>query len=131
MPYCTKTQLIDQFGETELRQLTDRDKTGSIDDNVLNNAIDAAAREIDGYLRSRYALPLSQAQIDESALPEKAGDIVRHFLYGKKVPEEVLNRYKAAVAWLLSASRPSQFGGIGHQRDRSGPGNGAGRAKQF
>ncbi|MFZ2452587.1 MAG: DUF1320 domain-containing protein [Methylovulum miyakonense] len=100
--YVTIAQLIAQFGETELIQRTDRSKpkTGAIDQALLNEIIDAASREIDGYLRSVYPLPLSDGLVAGSALPEKCGAIVRYHLYKGVKNEDVSERYNDAVKWL-------------------------------
>jgi phage gp36-like protein len=60
MPYATQQQLIDRFGAATLVSLTDRAavSTGTIDTAVVNAALTSTDAVIDGYLSSRYALPL-------------------------------------------------------------------------
>lgn len=105
--YVTTNQLIAQFGETELIQRTDRSKpkTGAMDQAVLDEAIGAASREIDGYLRNVYPLPLSDELIAGSALPETCGAIVRYHLYKGVKNEDVTERYDKAVSWLVRVQR--------------------------
>jgi phage gp36-like protein len=56
--YCTEQDLIDRFGERELIQLTDFDMIDEIGQISIDQAIADIDGKIDGFLRSRYALPL-------------------------------------------------------------------------
>jgi len=99
--YCTLEQLINWFSEQELIQRTDREPfVGVINEPVLDEAIAAAGKKIDGYLRSVYPLPLSAALIASSGLPEICGDIVRGILFKGIENEPVRIAYKDALAWL-------------------------------
>lgn len=99
--YCTQEQLINWFGEQELIQRTDREPfVGVINQTVLDEAIATAERKIDGYLRSVYPLPLADAVITSSGLPEICGDIVRGILFKGIENEQVRIAYKDAIAWL-------------------------------
>jgi phage gp36-like protein len=99
--YCTLDNLINWFGEPELIQRTDREPfTGVMNQTVLDEAIAAAGKKIDGYLRSAYALPLSAQMIASSGLPEICGDIVRGILFKNIDNEPVRLAYKDAIAWL-------------------------------
>ncbi|WP_439523175.1 gp436 family protein [Marivita sp.] len=62
MAYATRTDMMDAYGERLLVDLTDRGDvaTGLIDDNTLDQALDHASAEIDGYMAARYVLPLSE-----------------------------------------------------------------------
>ncbi|MCF7964212.1 MAG: DUF1320 domain-containing protein [Methylobacter tundripaludum] len=101
MSYCTTDQLINWFGELELIQRTDREPfVGVINQPVLDAAITAAGKKIDGYLRSVYPLPLSDALIASSGLPEICGDIVRGILFKGIENEPVRIAYKDAINWL-------------------------------
>jgi len=101
--YCTKQDLIDRFGETELIQLTDRPDpetgavTGAIVDAVLNPAIQDAKDEINGWLAGRYQLPL--ATVPE-VLRRIGCDIARYYLYEQTVTDQVRKRYEDAVKFL-------------------------------
>ena len=56
--YCTQADIVARFGETELIQLTDRAAAGAVDVVAVEAAIADAAAEIDGYIATRYTLPL-------------------------------------------------------------------------
>lgn len=100
MPYATQDDMTARFGEREMIELTDRDNTaGEIVPDVLTPALDDAVAEIDSYLQSRYALPLSHVP---AALIRIACDIARFRLYDDEAPEAVSERYQSAVKFLKS-----------------------------
>lgn len=96
MAYCTKQNLIDRFNEAELIQLSDRLNTGSINDVVLNQAIDDATAEINSYL-SAYPLPLLKIPAN---LQRLACDIARYYLYDDQAIDQVTKRYSDAIDYL-------------------------------
>jgi len=102
MSYCTKQDLIDRFGYDELINLTDRRNTGVIDDTVLSQAIADASAEMDGYLASRYSLPLITVP---QALKPLCCDIARYKLYDEQASEQVTKRFDAAIKFLFSVSK--------------------------
>lgn len=120
MAYAALNELIARHGETELVQITDVTRSGSIDLAIVNRAIADADAEIDSYLAARYTLPLVTIP---TALGRIACDVVRYRLYDKKAPEEVRKRYEDAVKWLSAvasgsrdlglppAQKPAQTGG--------------------
>jgi phage gp36-like protein len=61
MSYATLAQMTERYGRAVMVALTDREEvaTGEIDEAVVTRALDEAGAMIDGYLASRYALPLS------------------------------------------------------------------------
>ena len=61
MPYATADQLIERYGEPMLVAATDRGAvpTGAPDQAAIARALAAADAVIDGFLASRYALPLA------------------------------------------------------------------------
>jgi phage gp36-like protein len=102
MPYCSKQDLIDRFGNDELVQLTDDANTGVINDVVLNQAISDASAEMDGYLASRYQLPLAnQPQV----LKPLACNITRYLLHDESAGDQVTKRYDAAIKSLVNISK--------------------------
>lgn len=101
MPYNTKQNMIDRYGEEELIQLTDRVAAGVIDDAVLNQGIADAAAEIDGYLGGRYQLPLA---VTPPILTVYACDMTRYRLYDDAATEQVEKRYQDAIKFLRFAA---------------------------
>jgi phage gp36-like protein len=91
MPYITQTEMAARFGESEIDELT-----GETDSFVRAEA--HAAAVIDGYLASRYTLPLVEP------VPELvkawAADLVRYNLWDERSPEEVRRRHETALEQL-------------------------------
>lgn len=65
----------------------------------IEGALDDATKTINSYLIA-YTLPLEQALIDASNLPQINGDMARYHLYDDGAPEFVKDRYDAAMKWL-------------------------------
>lgn len=65
MTYCTLAELVATYGESDLRNLTDRANKPAqvIDEQVLARAIEDAAAEIDLHLQARYQLPLASVPL--------------------------------------------------------------------
>lgn len=99
--YATQQDLIDLFGETEVLQLADRDGVGAADPKVLTRALTDAGAAIDGYLASRYRLPLATVP---AALVRVTCDLARYYLC--VAPEDtVKDRYTAAVRFLQAVAK--------------------------
>ncbi|VVE76455.1 hypothetical protein PAN31117_05399 [Pandoraea anapnoica] len=99
MAYATRQDMVNSFGEYEVRTLTDRDDTGEIDDAVLAAGLEDASAEIDTFLGGRYGLPL---QIVPRFLASKCCDICRYHLTGAGTTctEEIQKRYDLALKFL-------------------------------
>jgi len=130
MPYTTPTIILDQFGDEEIALLaaseypavdgtllrltvTAGDRSAYTAQEIadadqtlvrIQVAISSAEKLIDSYISSRYPLPLGQAFIDQSPLPEFCSDIVRFKLSDNRTTEEVENRNKEALRWLRDVS---------------------------
>lgn len=100
--YCTVQDLIDRFGEQELIDLTDRSDMSMIDETILNQAINDACAEMDGYLASRYELPLATIP---GTLKPLSCDIVRYKLHDEQPTEHITKRYEAVIKFLFSVSK--------------------------
>lgn len=96
MAYTTKQSMITRFSERELIQRTDRAGTGAIDDDVLNQAINDGADEMDGYL-FRYALPLSHPP---KIFDKINADLARRNLYQDQTNEPVEASAKSAIEFM-------------------------------
>ena len=99
MPYATQADLEARYGADELTQLTDRIGAGVPDAAVINRALADADAEIDGYLATRYALPLPTVP---PVLARIACDIARYRLWEDRASEEVRRRYEDARRILES-----------------------------
>jgi phage gp36-like protein len=96
MAYLSDDDFIGRFGADEFGDLTEG--------NDFAAAADDATNLIDGYLASRYALPLVSVPTIVKAW---AADIARFRLWDERAPEEVRRRYEDAMAQLrdLAAGR--------------------------
>lgn len=101
MSYATQQDLIDRFGDIELKELADRDGDGIIDAAVLADALADADALIDSYIANRYDLPLATTP---ARLIDVASDIARYKLYKDSPLDAVTDRYKDAMAFLRDVS---------------------------
>ncbi len=92
MNYATRGNLEQRYGTDELEQRESALPAGA----VIQALLDADAL-INGYLTSRYVLPLSS--VPEN-LPQIACAIARYQLLGDAATERARNDYQDAVAWL-------------------------------
>lgn len=97
MAYIVQQDLIDRFGEAELKELADRDSDGAIDTEVVAAAIADADRLIDGYVGKKYDLPLAAAP---AILQQLSADIARYKLHKDAPTETVRNNYQDALRQL-------------------------------
>ena len=106
MSYATKQDLIDRFGEMELKQLTDRVNTPptTIDDTAVTRALDDATGLADSYLGKQYALPLS---VTPDRLIKVVADVARYYLHGKRADKDspIARAHDEALAWLKDVAR--------------------------
>lgn len=109
MTYASQQDLIIRFGEEEITQLSDRNRDGAIDVDVLTTALNDADHEIDSYLAGNYILPLPEVP---PLLVRLAADIARYRLFDDVVPDEVRNRYTDAVRLLRGLADGSVSLGI-------------------
>ena len=92
--YATKANFESAFG---LSEAADLDTPAG---RVLA-AIDQAGAEADGYLATRYAVPVTSVGAN---LTRVTLDIARFRLWDNRSPEEVRTRYDDAVKWLRDVS---------------------------
>ena len=99
MPYATAQDMIDEFGEPQLVELTDRadPPAGTVDTALAERAIATVSAEVDGYCGGRYALPLSPV---DPTVKSIVLDMARYRLFTNAPPDEVTDRNKAALAKL-------------------------------
>lgn len=103
MGYATYQDMVDYFGEREVRLISDRDNTGVPNVLVIEGGLQTADGEIDGYLAGRYTLPLREVS---RVLVGVACDIARYRLTGTERIESsvVLERYRMAIRYLEKVS---------------------------
>ena len=111
MGYAVKQDMIDRFGETEIRQLTDKadPPTGAINDVVLGRALADADGYVDAALNGRYALPLVSIP---KILVAAACNIARYQLYEDAAGEEVKRRFDDARKFLEAVSKGTMTLGV-------------------
>lgn len=111
--FATLQAMRDKFGERELIELTDIEKpyTDAINMARLNAAMRQANSEIEGYIATRYTLPL---QTIPPFLQEIACDMARYYACTGAMSENgpIKIRYDAAVKTLKEISKGTiQIGG--------------------
>jgi phage gp36-like protein len=111
--YVTVQSLIDEFGEAELIELTDRATPRSlqVDADVAQVGCDRANAEIDGYLRARYTLPLATTP---DVLRFLGRDLARYYLHEREPGQLVQDRYDAAVKKLRDIATGVQALDVGN-----------------
>lgn len=91
--YATEANLVARFGQ-EIQELKLMHASAS---TAVQDAIQDATEEINGYIGGRYALPLPNVP---SNLERMACDIARYRLYFQQPTEEVRKRYEDAISFL-------------------------------
>ena len=100
MTYAVLQDLVDRAGEIELLQVADRDDDGVADASVVAAALTAADQVINGYLGTRFAMPLSTVP---PIVRTWAVSIARYGLHRDGAPDHVVRDYKDAMAALRDA----------------------------
>ena len=98
--YATVEDFILRVGEKQALELTDRDYLNEVNEEVLNIALADSSSQIDGYLVSRYQLPLEKVPAN---LVRICCDLARFRLCGMSnvtITDDVRERYEDAVAEL-------------------------------
>ena len=111
--FATLDAMRDKFGERELIELTDIEApyTNQINTNRLNAAMQQANSEIEGYIGTRYTLPL---QTVPPFLQSIACDIARYHGSTGAMSENspIKTRYDTAIKTLKEISKGTlQIGG--------------------
>lgn len=97
MSYATLTDLIARAGDTEMRQIADRDRDTMIDQDVVDAALVHADNLVNGYVGVKYDVPLVTVP---DLVRTWAVSIARYILHRNGAPEHVAQDYKDAVASL-------------------------------
>lgn len=93
--YVEPQALVDEFGETELTELTDTatPRAGEVDYAVAQRACDRVNTEIAAALSARYTLPLATTP---EVLRYIGLDLAHFYLYQTEPPSWVQTRFDAA-----------------------------------
>ncbi|WP_172298349.1 gp436 family protein [Pseudoruegeria sp. HB172150] len=104
MSYATLDQLKDRFGDRLLITLTDRatTATGEIDEDVVTRALADTDAMIDGYLASRYALPLAETP---NLVVDLAQAIAIYKLHTNSASEKIEKDYNDAISTLKDIAK--------------------------
>lgn len=104
MIYASPLDLVERFGEPEVRQLTDRAEppAGDMDEAVAASALADASAEIDAYVGAAYGLPLPSVP---DVLRRICCDIARYLLWEDQATEEIRRRYEDAIRLLERISK--------------------------
>jgi phage gp36-like protein len=106
MGYATVDDMIARYPNRDLVQLTNEDPTATtVNTPPMQQALDDAAAEIDGYLEGRFALPLTDPP---AVLNRLACDIAMYRLQSLRPLHDLADarkRYEDAIAFLLEAAK--------------------------
>lgn len=102
MPYATLDDLIERAGETEIRQIADRDRDGAIDADVVEAALTDADNLVNGYVAAKYTVPLVSVP---DLVRTWSVSIARYILHRNGAPDHVQQDYKDALAALKDVAR--------------------------
>lgn len=103
MSYCTREQLIVDIPERTITQLSNDDPQATTPNwEIVDKSIQYAGDLVNGFLRSRYTLPLASF---DTLLTIWTTAIARYRLYsrraeGKELPPTVVANYDDAIASL-------------------------------
>lgn len=101
--YCTLADIKNAISEEVIIQLTDDNNLGVINEDNVNQAIQTADAEIDGYCAAKYAVPLNPAPPIIKGL---STEIAVYYLYKRRMaPEKIEKAYDKAVGRLKDISR--------------------------
>lgn len=107
MAYCTKDDILNIIPEQDLINLTVDTPVGDdvVNEAQLSSAIDYADSCINGYLRSRYDLPLS---VIPDEIVKLCADIAVYRLYMRRpqsLPEHIKDNYKESIELLKNIQK--------------------------
>jgi len=100
MSYITQSDLSGQISDSELIQVTDDAKLGVVSATVVSKAIADAEAEVNGYLATKYAVPIGGTVPD--LVKKLCIDAAIYNLYRrrKRVAEDVRQAYEDAIKKL-------------------------------
>lgn len=102
MTYANDADLVERAGPEEMLQIADRNDDGTPDPEVITAALVHADNIANGYIATRYALPLAGSY---DLLRTWAVSIARYFLHRDGAPDHVRDDYTDAIAGLKDIAR--------------------------
>lgn len=113
MSYATPQDMINRYPNRDLVQLTNEDPTVlTVDTTVLQQVLDDASAEIDGYLGGRFVLPLTDPP---EVLNRLSTDIAMYRLQALRPVQDIADarqRYEDAIAMLTRVAAGEMTLGI-------------------
>lgn len=105
MAYIVQDDLLGQLPQAQLVQLTDDIGNGVIDETRVTQAITDAEAEIDGYVATRYAVPIAAPV--PALIKKLAIDITVYNLWRRrqKIPDMIRTAYEDAVKKLEAIAK--------------------------
>lgn len=122
MTYATPEQMEERFGQRPLVQLTDRDTppAGTVNATVLARALDDTDAMINGYVASRYALPLASTP---ATLRDIALAIAFYKLHRSAPTEKARDDYRDALKQLADIAGGRLTLDLPDETPAAGPGH--------
>jgi len=131
MSYATPQDIINRYPNRDLVQLTNEDPTvTTINTTSLQQALDDASAEIDGYLSGRFALPLTDVP---EVLSRLACDIAIYRLQSLRPIHDLADarrRYDDAIAMLTRVANGEMSLGVGADGHETAIGQGVEQAAE-
>ncbi|ATG74439.1 hypothetical protein AN401_11720 [Zobellella denitrificans] len=122
MSYADLAEMQARYGADELATLTSRDFSGQLNEAVLAEALSDAQATIDGYLASRYRLPLAAVPV---VLTRICCVLARYYLEQGRATDQARQDYEDAVRWLEQVARGVVSLGLTEQGTQPAGDNGA------
>lgn len=106
MPYSTLTDISNAITESSVLQLTDDEGVNEINESRVSAAISFADELINGYLRSRYTLPLGSTP---PMIKDLSVNIAVYKLYDRRfpanMPDSIQKKYDGSIKLLESIQK--------------------------
>jgi len=117
MAYATLDDLKKEISEEELIQLTDDDGLGTVNQTVVDEICERASAEIDGYLVTRYNVPLDTPHI---LIKRICVDLVLYYLKLRRsvVTDDIQERKKNVDKLLNRISKGQVKLGVSEEPER-------------
>ena len=126
MPYATKQNIIDLYGQEHLDDLLPEDAVDP--DATIDAALLSASVELDAYLSARYKLPLSN---QPEVLKRPAADIASYIMSVRqsRLTEIIEDRYEQAIK--LARDIAAGKAGLGSDEPQINTGTGSSQSGSY